>query len=316
MLAKTTCTQRLIPCVALAALFLLGPSRSAAARDLIGTRAHAMGGSLRAAPLGPTSLFLNPAGMNLANMYVASALYQYRASDSAHQLSAAVVDSVTSRHIAAGLFYNFVTASPSFNLASAGGPTPIERSEQTHETGLSLSMPLGQWLIIGVTGRYINLSAELNEGAPEGMATPDISTVTMDVGGIIRLGAGLNLAVVGYNLIPVDDTFADYYPQALGLGAAYAIGQVATLSFDSVLDFSSDPNDEVKASFHGGAELFLSKRYAFRAGAMHDMLRESTYVSGGLALVSRRIGLEFGLRQQVDGGSETLLAFSLNLFVQ
>lgn len=316
MLAKTTKAMRLTLGLTIATACLMGPARSAAARDLIGTRAQGMGGSLRAAAVGPTSLFLNPAGMSLANMYVVSSLYQYRASDSASQLSAAVVDSVTTRKIAAGLFYNFVTASPKFNQAGPGGPISIERSEQTHETGLALSMPLGRWLIIGLTGRYINVSSELNEEAPEGTASPDISTITLDVGGIVRLGSGFNLAVVGYNLIPVDDTFSDYYPQALGLGAAYSLGQMATLSFDSVLDFSSAPNDEVKASFHGGAEVFFGKRYAIRGGAMHDMLREATYVNAGLGLVSRRVGLEFGLRQQVEGGSETLLAFSLNLFVQ
>ncbi|MBW2733994.1 MAG: hypothetical protein JRH20_16525 [Deltaproteobacteria bacterium] len=316
MLAQNNTRWRLTITIVVATFCLLGPSRSAAARDLVGARSQGMGGSLRANPIGPTSVYLNPAGMSLAKMYVISTLYQHRGSDGASQLSAAIVDSVTNQYFHAGLFYNFVTASPNFNIAGPGGPMSIERSEQTHETGMATSVALGPWLMLGLTGRYINITTELNEEAPEDMASPDLSAVTLDLGGIIRLGSSFNIAVVGYNLIPVDDAFLAYYPQSLGLGASYSLAGLASLSFDSVLDFSSDPDDKVKVSYHGGAELFLGKRYALRGGAMHDTLRESTYVSGGLALVNRRISLEFGLRQQVDGGSETLLAFSLNLFVQ
>ncbi|PIE18859.1 MAG: hypothetical protein CSA65_03925 [Proteobacteria bacterium] len=302
--------------VGLAVAITAGSGRTAAARDLIGTRATGMGGALRAAALGSSSVLLNPAGMSLARMYVINALYQWRGSDAASQLSASVVDSATSRKIAAGLFYNFSHASPTYTLGSAKGPIGIEQTTNTHEIGVALSMPLGQYFVIGVSGRYINHGASLNEGAPEGLSLPDLSTFTMDVGGVIRLGRSFNIAVVGYNLIPVDDTFSALFPQSIGLGVSYAMGTLFLAEFDTVLDFTSDKTKSVTTSVHGGLELFLGKRYVIRGGAMHSQYRDATYVTGGLGLVTKRLGVDASLRQMVDGGNETLLAFALKLFLQ
>jgi hypothetical protein len=49
---------------------------------------------------------------------------------------------------------------------------------------------------------------------------------------------------------------------------------------------------------------------------MHDTYRQATYASGGLGFVTNKLGFDFGLRQMVDGGAETLIAFSVRLFVQ
>jgi hypothetical protein len=302
--------------LALALVITAGSGRSAAARDLIGTRATGMGGALRAAALGSSSVLLNPAGMSLARMYVINTLYQWRGSDGASQLSASVVDSATSRKIAAGLFYNFSHASPEYTLGGPNGPIGLEQTTNTHEIGAALSMPLGQYLVIGVSGRYINHGASLNDGAPEGIELPDISTFTMDVGGVIRLGSSFNIAVVGYNLIPVDDTFSALFPQSLGLGVSYTLGTMFLAEFDTVFDFTSDKTKDVTASFHGGLEVFLGKRYVMRGGAMHSQYRDATYVSAGMGLVTKRLGIDASLRQMVDGGTETMLAFALRLFVQ
>lgn len=300
----------------LALAITAGSGRTVAARDLIGTRATGMGGALRAAALGSSSVLLNPAGMSLARMYVVNALYQWRGSDGASQLSASVVDSATSRKIAAGLFYNYSHASPNYTIGGADGPIGVEQTTNTHEIGAALSMPLGQYFVIGVSGRYINHGASLNEGAPEGISLPDISTFTMDVGGVIRLGSSFNIAVVGYNLIPVDDTFSALFPQSLGLGVSYALGTMFLAEFDTVLDFTSDKSKDVTASFHGGLEVFFGKRYVVRGGAMHSQFRDATYVTTGLGLVTKRLGIDASLRQMVDGGNETLLAFALKLFIQ
>lgn len=307
------CSRTPLAALAVFVVLVAGPSSPAAAKDLIGTRATGMGGALRAAATGTSAPFLNPAGMSLARMYVIGAQYQYRGADSASQLSASVVDSATSARIAAGLFYNFVYSSPSYMLADPA--YAVDRTDQLHEVGLSLSAGIGKWVMIGVTTRFVHLTSELPEGAPEGIALPDISTVTLDVGAIIPLIKGLNFGIVGYNLVPVDnDAFPDLFPQSLGLGASYSLGTVFLLSFDTLLDFTSDP-DKTTLSFHGGAELFLAKKFVFRGGASHSMFRDATYVTGGVGYVSQRFGLEFGLRQQVDGGTETLAAFSAKLFL-
>jgi len=306
MLIKRNPVPRSILLTIFAALLVASPSKPAAAKDLVGTRASGMGGALRAAAVGSAAPLLNPAGMSLAKTYIINALYQFRGSDSASQVHASIVDSTTSR-VAAALFYNFVHATPSYSYQGH----KVEQTDQTHEVGLALSMALGSWLTVGATTRYINHGSEVPEDTPAGLTLADISTVTLDVGGVLRPFQGLNIAVVGYNLVPVDPQL---FPQALGLGASYQFGTTFLAEFDSVLDFTSDP-EKLTASFHGGAELFLAKRYAIRAGAMHDMHRDATYVTGGFGLVFRRFGLDFGLRQQVDGGVETLAAFSASLFL-
>ncbi|MCA9670059.1 MAG: hypothetical protein KC503_30900 [Myxococcales bacterium] len=294
----------------LLALVLCSPT-AAAARDLTGARSMALGGALRAQPAGVAGPLLNPAGLSMARMYSISAIYQYRGSDQASQMNAAVIDSVTAK-LAAGLFYSFTHASPERTLALPNGAYKLEETLNTHEVGLSLAYPLGNIAMIGVTGRYVNKQGTLPDDAPTGLSTADVSRFTMDVGGLVRLGQLFSVAVVGYNLIAVGDRD---FPRSLGLGAAFTPAPVLSLMFDSVIDFSSDP-EKAKASFHGGAEVFLAKMYAIRGGAMHDMLRRASYVTGGLGLVSRRIGVEFGLRQMVDGGSETLVSFQLQLFLQ
>ena len=81
-----------------------------------------------------------------------------------------------------------------------------------------------------------------------------------------------------------------------------------------MLDFTTD--EAMAASFHGGAEIFIKNMVALRGGAAYDTFQEATYVTAGLGIVTRKIGLDFGLRQMVEGGAESLLAFSLRVFLK
>lgn len=286
--------------------------RAWATTDLWGTRSMGMGGTLRAVPIGESALFLNPAGMSLTQAYVVGALYQYRFSDSGHQVTAAVVDSATKR-IAAGLYYSYGNFSPSRTLYNLPNKTTFDLAEtiQSHEAGLALSYPLMDVLHLGVTTKYVNVDVEQPEKTPDSLHDGGASTVTLDVGLVLRVLSVISIGAAFVNAIPVDH---ETFPKQLGMGAAYAMGSRLLVEFDAVLDF--DRGDGVKASYHGGAELFLGERFAVRGGAMHDTWREATYATGGLGLVTSKIALDFGLRQMVDGGAETLLAFSARLFVQ
>ncbi len=269
-----------------------------------------MGGTLRASPSADSALLLNPAGMSLARSYAISGLYEFRASDTASLTNISVVDSVTSR-VAAGLFYSYGHASPSRTIPLGGGQTfALNETVNIHEAGLALSYPLFNMLHLGVTTKYVRQSVDQPEGTPAELAAPTESGVTLDVGAILRPIPALSLGAVGYNLIPIDGSA---YPREVGFGISYALGGVFLAEFDAVLNRNGA--DSVKASYHGGGELFLANTYAFRGGAMYDTLRQATYVSGGLGLVSSKVGLDFGLRQMVDGGAETLIALALKLFV-
>jgi hypothetical protein len=289
---------------------VIGP-HAAAAQDLQGPRSISMGGTLRAAPSGETALLLNPAGMTLHKAYVVNALYQYRVSDSGNLVNVSVVDSATKR-IAAGLFYSFMHATPSRTLAMPGKTTfSLEETISAHETGLALSYPLADLIHLGLTGKYVKIDIEQPDDTPAEVEDDGDSGFTMDFGAVVKPLPSLNLGVVYTNAVPIENTA---YTRQLGLGIAYALGTKFLAEFDAVLDF--DRGDEVKASYHGGAELFLGTSYALRGGAMHDTFREATYVTGGLGVVAKKLALDFGLRQMVDGGAETMLAFSVRLFLQ
>ncbi len=282
---------------------------AAATQDIMGSRSLAMGGSLRATPSGNNAVLLNPAGMSLTAAYQIGAFYQYRGADEAGHLNVSVVDSITSR-LAAGLFYSFMHASPRRTVPTGGGHIfALDESIDGHNAGLSLSYPIGNVFYFGLTSRYVSHAIEQPEGTPEAFLEETVTGVTMDVGGILRLSS-FNIAVVGYNLVPLE---GDRFPQLLGLGASYTFGTSFLAEFDTVLDFTSA--EEVKPSYHFGAELFMAKAYALRAGMMHDTLREATYVTGGFGLVSKAVAVDFGLRQMVDGGAETTVSGALRFFM-
>ena len=298
--------------VLLAVLLPLAVSAPAfAALDLQGTRSIAMGGALRASPTGESAVLLNPAGMSLLRSYIVSGLYQFRVSDEASLVNATVVDSATNR-IAAGLFYSFSHASPTKVLALPGGKAfDLEETIMTHEAGLAMAYPFGNYLHIGLITRYVNVTVEQPEGTPAAVKLEDIDSVTMDFGAIVSPFKSLRLAVVGYNVIPVE---GDAFPIQLGLGISYSFGAKFLAEFDTVLDFSRE--ETVAASYHGGVELFMASLVALRAGFQHDTVREASYASGGVGFITKKVGIDLAVRQMVDGGAETLLAVSIRMFVQ
>ena len=302
--------QRVIPITCLLTASVIGPP-AAAAQDILGPRSVGMGGTLRAAPSGETALLLNPAGMTLRKSYVVNALYQYRASDAGSLVNVSVVDSAT-KAIAADLFYSFMHASPRRALTMPGNKIfSLEETISGHESGLALAYPLANLVHLGLTGKYVRISVEQPEDTPEAVQNDGDSGFTMDFGVVVRPLPSINLAATFVNAIPIDDPA---YTRQLGLGVSYAMGSRLLAEFDAVLDF--DRGDEVKASYHGGAELFMGNFYALRGGAMHDTFRDATYVTGGLGVVAKKLALDFGLRQMVDGGAETMIAFSARVFLQ
>jgi len=295
-----------------AALICGGAGEAGATLDLQGTRSIGMGGGLRATASGESAIFMNPAGLTLTKSYVLSALYQFRVSDEAHLFNVSVVDSLTTL-IAAGVFYSYSHAEPSRHIAMSGGLNPFHLTEtiQTHEAGLALGYNLSDFFLIGLNTRYVNITMDQPSDTPTDFVKESTHTGTMDVGAILRPWQGLHIAVVGHNLIPIEGV---QFPMQLGMGIAYQFGTYLLAEFDAVLDFSTD--ETVAASFHGGAELFLKNMVAIRGGAAHNMIWEDTYVTAGLGIVTQKVAVDFGLRQMVEGGAETLIAFSLRFFMK
>lgn len=315
------------------ALLVLVSAPAEAALDLQGTRSLGMGGALRAAPAGESAMLLNPAGLRLTNAYMIFGLYQFRVSDNASLVNTSIMDSTTSG-LAAGVFYSFSHASPSRHVPyKPNDPLLLQETIETHETGLSLAYVLFSRLYVGLTAKYVHYDLKqiympyntLKDTDPP-IPTADvvsIDTFTIDVGAIIQLFDGLHIGVVGYNLIPVQynkivnnipiQVNSDAFPLSMGLGISYMFGQRLLAEFDAVMDFTTE--ETITSSFHGGAELYLGDMFALRGGVIFDTKADNTYVTGGLGFVYKKIGLDFGMRQMVDGGAETLIAFSIRMFL-
>jgi hypothetical protein len=295
--------------LALALTLSIVGAESAAAQDLQGTRALSMGGTLRAAPAGDSAVLLNPAGMSLFRTYSINAGYLYRMSDKGSLLNVSIVDSAT-KTLAAGLSYSYGHSSPETTLALGGGKTfDLNETSNTHEAAFALAYPLASIFHLGLTAKYVHHTVEQPEGTPDEARKDNTSGFTLDLGGVLSITKGFNLAAVGYNLIPVDNVL---YPRALGMGVSYMFGTLFLAEFDAVLSFSEE---ELKPSYHGGGEVFLGQSYAIRAGAMHDTLRGGTYVTGGIGLIASKIALDIGVRQMVDGGAETAIGVSVRAFL-
>lgn len=264
--------------------------------DLVSTRALGMAEALRANGTGAAALFLNPAGMSLIRQYAMEGNYQYRPEDSAHMASGSIVDSVTSE-MAAGVYVHYLNSEPENNNTS------VDRD--AIEGGLGLSYPISANFLLGVKGKYINA-----DWGPR-----ELSELSVDVGATLRFG-GLALGVTGNNL----SSAPPEWRKELGLGVGYAFGTTLLLEFDALFDFDKNEwrgrDDSTALRYGGGGELFLGGSYALRGGAIHDSAEDSTWATFGASVFNPEAGLEFGLKQQVDGGEDTLVSFGLKLFMQ
>lgn len=298
----------LCACVGLA----LSGAPWARASDQSSPRSLGMGGSLRAAATGASGIFLNPAGITLARTYAVEAFYDFHVQKNGHYAHSSVVDSVASKWVAAGLYYNLLVMRPDLVERSTGKKQSLDVAG--HETGISLAVPLGNRFSLGTTVKYQFFKAKMNvsDGEETAEETVDrINNVGLDVGAVVVLYEGLTLGVTGMNLVPQRSPFA---PMSMGMGVAYSYKTYLTAAFDVLLDFTS--KDDLVVNYHGGIEGFFAGQYAVRAGAMHQGFAGGTYVTAGFGYMSPRAGVDVFLVQQVDGGIETRIGFAAKLFVK
>jgi hypothetical protein len=283
------------------------------AEEFVGIRALGLGGALRAAPTGSAALFLNPAGMSLMRSYVVEGDYEYRVRRQGHVAHVGVVDSITSKYVAAGLYYNFFYSRP--KVYEPTMEKNIKLAKQGHQAGLAVSVPLGTYFILGANARYqyfqtVAKVRNADTGEPEDYDVEKINTAGVDVGAIVRISDYLNIGVVGTNLIPTESTEA---PLQLATGLAFKWGKHLLADVDVVLDFDV-PERKKMVNVHGGVEGFFADHFTVRAGTFYRTYWDAVYVSGGFAYVSPKVAIDAACSQQVSGGVETQFGFSLRVF--
>jgi hypothetical protein len=276
----------------------VGPARADADAlvDHLGPREIAVGESRRASAVGGMAVSLNPAGLPLTRELVFEGGYGYRPSDSASLVGVSACDSTTA--MPGCFFYQYVTASP-----DVGG---MESHRRAHTAGLTLSKSLADRIILGAAVRYFDYESDV-------MGEEDSSGLNWDLGATAKLTDSINLGVVGYNLWGEDSV---QYPRAVGAGALISPVAPLALSVDGVWNLDADGST---GRYGGGAEWFFSGSggqtgYPIRAGAVHDVALDGTFLTAGLGITTMKVGFDVGGRMQVDGGDETLVIASLRLF--
>ncbi|HWE27356.1 MAG TPA: hypothetical protein VHB97_05100, partial [Polyangia bacterium] len=219
-------------------LVSIAASSAYAQADFPGVRALGMGEAQRATATGAEAIMLNPAGMSLQKQYVIEAMYGLRIEDVGSNVHISLADSVSSK-VAAGLFYDYINEKPKIGFDWAGGTVPSDTITRSGSVvGLSLSLPLGDYFIIGATAKYLHMStvAPLPKGTvPSSLSLDSINGVTFDVGLIVKLGQKFNIGVIGYNLW---DHGSRESPLSLGGGLAYIPIPNLSINFDAVINFT------------------------------------------------------------------------------
>jgi hypothetical protein len=312
-----------------ALLLLLASAAPAAAQyDFVNARALGMGEALRGAATGAAGPLLNPAGMSLIRQYSIEADYGLRIEDLGHHVHVSIVDSITTR-VAAGLYYNFVHATPQLSLNWAGGRLDnVTLLREGHTAGLALSVPIGRYVILGATIKYLNYftQAPLPQGTvPEQLQLDRINGVSFDASLLLRFAEKFHATVIGYNLW---DHGSRETPLSLGIGlTVIPIGSLL-INFDTVINFTGykayerNPidgsvtlNTRVTARLGPGIEYMIKQMVPIRIGLVYDHGQPGTYLTAGLGYVHRQFAIDLGYRGKVAQGVENTLLLGLRVFV-
>ncbi len=264
--------------------------------DHLGATEVGVGEAMRAGAIGAMATRLNPAGLPLTNELVFDGSFGYRPSDSAQLGAVAACDST---NLMPGCFYySYVAADP--------GPDGSTVHERAHTGGITLSRMINQRITVGWGMKYFDFESD---GMDEG------SGVNWDIGTTVRITETANLALVGYNLWGAE---SPQFPRAVAAGTMIRPVPQLALSFDAVWELGLE-DDQQTGRYGGGAAYILSGNngqvgYPIRAGAVHDVGTDGTYVTGGLGFATMKMGIDIAARKQVSEGDELLVTAGIRLY--
>jgi hypothetical protein len=264
-----------------------------------------MGGALNALGVSTTSLYLNPANMPLARVYHIEALGTISPEAQRQTYSVGIVDSVlNSSRVSGGI---------------AGAWSEMD-PHVTHrvwsDVRASLAMPLGDYVALGATGRWLRVDQSVASGpfghslASDGStASSVVNALTFDAGATASLGESFRISLVGHNLTNIGTALA---PTTGALGFGYG-AQTFAVEADGLLDFTTYARVEGRVMV--GGELFVVDRYAVRAGWTYDTGTRLHTPSLGFGYVDPRWSVEVAVRHDlVSDHASTFAVLSLRYF--
>jgi hypothetical protein len=293
-------------------------------------RSAAMGGALRAAGLGSTAVFLNPAAMPEAQTYHIEAMLSGTPETRALYMGALIVDSLTSR--LAGAFS--IQGTP-----IAMDPSGIDRTML--DLRLALAYPITDFFMLGFTGRYLKVNQSgiagpgygfgwslpsgglvdpgSISGSPATLNRPDrfalVNTATFDVGLVVKPSDSIYIAAVGQNL-----TYANngLLPLTVGGGVGYS-SDVFTVEADGIADLSSwgvPGAEKPTARVMAGGEFMAAGVVPIRAGYRYDSGAKLNTLSLGTGYIGSSFAIEGSVKRTASNPGATTLFFSVAYYLE
>jgi hypothetical protein len=186
---------------------------------------------------------------------------------------------------------------------------------------LSLGIPIGDLVSIGVAGRYGNFTVSnphaKPQRPPEDDEDPDrtfkFKAFTLDAAVSLHLFESLTISALGTNLIDHNTPLA---PTMVGGAVAFGTKQ---LSIGADLLYDLNLHGEFagpKMQVGGGLEYLTQGLAPLRIGYAFDQGRHAHALTGGVGYLDQRFGIQLSVRQLLNAHKDTTLFASVQYFVQ
>ena len=261
-----------------------------------------VGDAVRATASGASALYFNPAGMSRFRQYAIDAGYNFSNLLDGHTFTTSTVDSATNGLLGMGFGYAYVSSVLS-GRDRDGHTLRGALSTGYHGKGFSI--------LAGVAVRYASLAIGAADSEENG-EVDDVEFVTLDVGLMGTIGSVFSFGVVGKNLI--DTKFLVEGPRAVAFGIAghYKGFQV---SADLDLDLQSGSDDKPIVGYAFGAQYVVKQMIVLRLGFSGGGFSGEKKISAGAAYVSKLVGVDLGVRHNLDNTSDTSFGLGVKVFL-
>lgn len=252
----------------------------ASAQLFEGARLLSLSEAQRALTTSHDSIYVNPGGLALAQVYSVELGYldDFRGSD--RKFNASIVDSQAGP-VAAGLAYTYGSFRPDGMVAG-------NDRLQGHRLEASTAVRLSNTSAFGMTSRYITYDYMNGETEDEAKS---FSLFTLDVGLQWRLSDTLSFGLVGYNLLNSDQPEV---PISWGAGLGYLVG---TLSIELDVRYNAKIGG---AKFSAGAGYVVGELLPLRIGGAYDRKTGEWSISGGIGIIVDNFAIDVGYRQTLN----------------
>lgn len=301
-----------IPALSITALCLLIASAAQAREEGAPATALGMSDAVRAAAVGTTGLFFNPAGIGLVSQYAVEAGYSFAPDLAGHAVGAYAVDSRTNQALAMGTGYTFIFSEvPGLN--SEGKTIMRDRTGHQVRAGLASGWDWDNFgFRVGVGVRYQTLTVGSSDNYANGQHD-DVEFFTMDAGLVLDIYQMFRVAVVGHNLIDTGPNARSTSPRSIGLGAA-GMFDAFQVTFDADLDVMTDSSG-VLASYGVGAQYLIAGIIVVRAGFGYRGLDADKSLSAGVGYMSSSLAADVSFSKSIDDADAAVLSLSIRYFL-